>query len=134
MKRTKYIRKIKFKRFIDENGILVPIEEKIDVPFKIARVFYISNLKKGDVRGEHAHRKCQQVLICLQGECEVVCDNGKFKKKFRLQDPTQALYIPPLVWTIHKFLKDGSIFLVLADQKFDESDYIRSYEDFLKLI
>jgi len=128
------IKKLKFKNFIDVNGILVPIEGETSVPFKIARIFYILNVPKGEIRGQHAHKKCQQLLICLQGECEITCENGKSKKTFKLNSPDQGLYIPPMIWSTQKFIQKNSFLLVLADQKFSESDYIRDYNQFLKSI
>jgi dTDP-4-dehydrorhamnose 3,5-epimerase-like enzyme len=131
MKNITGIKQFRFNYFYHPNGILIPIEGKNDIPFSIARVFYIYNLKKNAIRGDHAHRTCQQAYVCLQGKCEVVCDNGKKKKKFTLWNPRQGLYIPPMIWTIQKFTEDNSIFLVLADQKFNEKDYFRRYKDFL---
>jgi len=134
MKQTNKIKKLKFKNFIDDNGILIPIEGKTGLPFKIARIFYIFDVPKGEIRGQHAHKKCQQLLICLQGECEIICKDGKNKKTFKLNSPDQGLYLPSMIWSTQKFVQKNSFLLVLTDQKFTESDYIRDYSQFLKSI
>lgn len=134
MRQLRSVKKIKFKYFSDANGILIPIGGKKSIPFNLARLFYIFNLKKGDIRGDHAHKKCQQLLICLRGECQVICDNGKKRQVFKLNKPKMGLYIPPMIWVIQKFNKNDSILLVLTDQKFKESDYIRDYKKFLASI
>lgn len=128
------VRLIKFNSFENYNGVLIPIEGKVEIPFSIKRIFYIFKLKKGNIRGKHAHKNCNQILICLNGECEVVCQNGKDKKNIILRNPRQGVYIPPMIWITQKFKKDDSILLVLTDKNFTESDYLRDYKKFLASI
>ena len=83
--------------YIDSEGSLVPIESNFDIPFKIERIFYVYGVHDQVDRGEHSHYKTEQVLICLNGSVKVLCDDGKNKKEWLLNDPTKALYIPNLI-------------------------------------
>lgn len=123
---------ISLRRFADPNGSLVPIEGSRDIPFSIARIFYIFGTGAGDVRGEHAHRKCQQLLICLRGKCEVQVTDGAASRTFLLESPSDALLVPASIWAVQKYLSSETILLVLTDQPFVESDYIRSHDEFMK--
>ena len=84
-------------------------------------------------RGEHSHYKTEQVLICLSGNVQVLCDDGKSKKDWALNSPTEGLYIPNLIWDEQSYLTPGTILLVLANTKYNESDYITDYEKFKEL-
>ena len=126
-------RLIQFKVFKDVESFLTPIEDK-ELPFKVKRVFYIYNIEAGDIRGGHTHKKCKQLLICLQGKIKVVCDDGKVKKNYILCHPTIGLYVPPMVWATQHFQVDDSILLVLTDQYYDQSDYIHDYKKFKEKI
>jgi dTDP-4-dehydrorhamnose 3,5-epimerase-like enzyme len=119
--------------YIDSEGSLVPIESNFDIPFKIERIFYVYGVHDQVDRGEHSHYKTEQVLICLNGSVKVLCDDGKNKKEWLLNDPTKALYIPNLIWDEQIYLTSDSILLVLANTKYDELDYISDYEEFKRL-
>ena len=87
-----------------------------------------------DVRGEHAHKELHQLLICVQGSCSVVVDNGKDRYEVHLDRPTLALHIPPMIWaTEYKFTQDA-VLVVLASDIYKAEDYIRSYNEYLELV
>jgi dTDP-4-dehydrorhamnose 3,5-epimerase-like enzyme len=118
---------------IDARGALSVIEVLQDIPFEIARLFYITDVKQGETRGHHAHHQCKQALICIRGACEICCDDGENKKNFLLHSTSNGLYIPPGLWAEQKYLEEGTILLILADQHYDEKDYVRNYSTFLKI-
>lgn len=95
----------------------------------ISRVFIVKS-KEATKRGNHAHKECTQLLVAINGKCKVICDDGKDRKEFILEDPSKGLLIPPTIWAEQVYEKD-SILMVLADQLYDETDYIRDYKDFL---
>lgn len=116
----------------DVNGSLGVIEGGRDVPFKIARAFYVYGVHAGDIRGQHAHKACHQFLVCVHGKVEVTCDDGKGKKTFVLDSPLKGLHIPPSIWAEQRYFSSDAMLLVLADRLFEESDYMRDYDGFLK--
>ncbi len=118
---------------IEDDGNLVPIESNFDTPFPIKRLFYVYGVRDTDVRGEHSHYKTKQLLICIHGKVEVTCKDGLGERKYLLESPQQALYIPPMVWDEQKYLSEDTVLLVLANTKYDPSDYIQDYNEFLKL-
>jgi dTDP-4-dehydrorhamnose 3,5-epimerase-like enzyme len=116
--------------FHQENcGDLVVMEGEL-IPFSIKRVFNVRQ-QKGDIRGRHAHRECAQLLICSNGAVEVKCDLSNRTDIFLLDRPNIGLFIPPGVWADQKYMKNNSILTVLCDRLFEESDYLRNYNDFL---
>ena len=116
----------------DHRGQLVVIEGKNDVPFDIKRVFYIYGTQKDVPRGNHSHYKTKQYLIAVNGSCKVTLDNGKTKQTFSLDEPNKGLFQDVLIWgTMHDFSQD-CVLLVLASEYYDEADYIRDYQKFLK--
>jgi len=116
--------------YIDSEGSLVSVESAIDVPFKIERVFYIYGVHDQEDRGEHGHHTTEQVLICLNGQVKVLCDDGTDKKEWILDKPNEGLYIPNLIWDEQTYLTVDSILLVFANTLYDPSDYISDYEKF----
>ena len=118
----------------DQRGSLIALENNIDVPFNIKRVFYIYDTLDGVVRGTHAHFLTQQLLVCVKGSCKVTLDDGKTKKTFLLDAPDKALLQKPMIWGKMYDFSDDCVLLVLADQLYDEEDYIRDYDKFLKII
>jgi dTDP-4-dehydrorhamnose 3,5-epimerase-like enzyme len=116
----------------DSRGSLTVIEALKTVPFDIKRVYYLKNLASATPRGFHAHYRLEQFAICLSGSCEIIFDNGKSKERKLMDSASEGVLIPPMVWhEMHNFSKD-CIFLVLASDIYDEADYIRDYQDFLK--
>jgi len=115
----------------DSRGTLVVVENRTRIPFRIARIFYVSVRKKGTVRGNHAHKTLQELIICLNGRIAVETRTRRSRKVFRLSDPTVGLYLPPRVWSVQRTLSDRALYLVLASKKYQESDYIRDWAAYL---
>lgn len=123
---------IKFKDIIDRYGHLTPIESKIDIPFEIKRIYYITGVEQGVTRGFHSHRKLHQVLICVNGSVKIRVKNPKEEEVVELNNPSVGLYIGPLVWREMFDFSEGSVLLVLASEYYDEGDYIRNYDFYLE--
>lgn len=118
----------------DERGLLVAIEATKTIPFEILRTYYLTNLKKDHPRGFHAHKKLRQFAICLKGSCCFVMDDGSVREEYLLANPTSGILIEPMIWhEMHDFSED-CVLLVLASDYYDESDYIRKYDDFKKSV
>lgn len=118
----------------DERGSLVAVEAEKIVPFAIKRVYYIFGIRKGVVRGFHAHRNLKQMAVCVTGKCRIILDDGKIREEAWLDSPTKCLLIGDLVWReMHDFSED-CVLLVLASEHYDESDYIRNYYEFLECL
>lgn len=125
------IKWIDFPALGDERGSLVALEAEKSVPFVIKRVYYIFGTKAGVSRGFHAHKKLQQVAICITGSCRMILDDGQQRNEVLLNSPNKGLVIGDLVWReMHDFSED-CVLLVLASEHYDESDYIRNYNDFI---
>ena len=116
----------------DELGWLVALESDRNVPFPIKRTYYIFGTQPGVRRGKHAHRKLRQLMICLTGSCKVTLDDGRLREDVTLSRNNQGLFIDPLVWhEMYDFSRD-CVLLVLADDWYDEADYMRDYLVFRK--
>ena len=115
----------------DPRGNLCFMEQNNQIPFDIKRVFYLYGVPEGASRGAHAHRICHQLLIAVSGSFEVVLDDGVSKCTVLLNQPTVGLHVLPSVWASEINFSAGAICLVLASEFYVESDYIRSYADFL---
>ena len=118
----------------DPQGTLVAIEGSHEIPFPIRRVYYIYGISQDAVRGCHAHKQLQQVLICVHGSCKVMLDNGKERKVLVLDQPNEGVYIPNATWREVYDCSSDTILLVLASDFYHESDYIRTYDDFLDYV
>ena len=123
---------LKFKDITDKYGHLTPIECKIDIPFEIKRVYYITRVEQGITRGFHSHRKLHQVLICLNGSIKVRVKNPNEEEVVELSDPSVGLYIGPLIWREMFDFTEGSVLLVLASENYDEKDYIRNFDFYME--
>jgi hypothetical protein len=118
----------------DSRGQLIAIESGINVPFEIKRVFYIYGTMPYVPRGQHAHFETRQYLIAVNGTCRVTLDNGFSKETYDLNKPHVGLLQDSMIWgMMHDFSYD-CILLVLANKIYDDSDYIRSYDQFKKLV
>jgi len=115
----------------DERGGLIALENNDSVPFEIKRVYCILDTKKGISRGFHAHKALKQLAICISGSCRFVLDDGKHKEDVVLKKPTGGLLIDRMIWHEMYDFSDDCVLMVLADEVYDESDYIRDYEEFL---
>lgn len=120
---------INFPLHANDSGTLGVYETGKSVPFKISRVFTIS-AKKGVTRGHHAHKECSQLLVCVSGVINVICDDGINITEYKLQNMGLGLLIPSGLWAYEKYLEDDSVLMVLCDHGYAESDYIRDYNKF----
>ena len=118
----------------DVRGNLSFIESNNHVPFEIKRVYYLYDVPKNESRAGHAHKALNQLLICLNGEVQILIDDGKNKRIINLNKPYQGLLLLPGIWREIKFIEEKSICLCLADRVYEESDYFRKYEDFKKFV
>jgi len=126
------IKTISFKSLGDERGSLVALEGNKNVPFDIKRVYYIFGTKEGVSRGFHAHRNLKQVAVCVTGSCRFILDNGNQRDEVVLDKSTTGLLIDNLIWReIYDFSPD-CVLMVLANEHYNESDYIRDYQSFIK--
>ncbi len=113
-------------------GAITPIYNSVHVPFDIKRVYYLYDVPAGSERGGHAHKALQQLIIAASGSFDVVVDDGKSQRSFCLNRPSYGLYMPSMMWRELKNFSGGGICLVLASLPYDESDYYREYEQFIK--
>lgn len=118
----------------DERGQLVALEEFRDIPFQIKRVYYIYDIVEGAVRGHHAHKSLQQILVCIHGRCKIRLDDGKETKIIPLEKPYEGLYVSNAMWREMFDFSPDAILMVLASELYDETDYIRNYDDFLDYV
>ncbi len=118
----------------DDRGQLVSLEEYNDIPFRIKRVYYMYNTVEGVVRGKHAHKKLEQILVCISGSCKIKLDNGKETKVVVLEKPYEGLYVSNDMWREMYDFSQDAVLVVFASELYDESDYIRDYEEFLRFI
>lgn len=118
----------------DKRGKLVALEAKQDIPFDIKRVYYMFDTLPNESRGFHAHSKLEQVIIAMDGVCRFILDDGEKRESVLLNRPDVGLYIGPGMWgEMHDF-SYGCKLVVLASEHYDENEYIRNYDDFLKTI
>lgn len=122
----------KFNIFKDERGELFPIEMN-NVPFSPKRVFVISGVPKNSTRGNHAHFKTNQYIICIKGKILIGIDDGE-RKEEKIINQGESILIPNMVWDYQKFLTGEDILLSLCDTSYDEKDYILDIQDFYKII
>ena len=120
-----------FEEHGDERGILISLEENKNIPFPLRRCYFMYNTQPGVSRGFHAHKTLKQVLVCVRGRCKILLDNGKEKAEVLLDRPNKGLYLSSQVWRVMTDFSEDAVLMVLADQLYDESDYIRNYDDFL---
>ncbi len=118
----------------DERGQLVALEEYKDIPFRIKRVYYMYDTLKDVVRGGHAHKNLEQILVCVHGSCKIQLDNGSEKKVVALEKPYEGLYVASNMWREMYDFSDDAVLMVLASELYDESDYIRDYNSFLEYL
>lgn len=130
MQIVKYV----FQQHGDKRGQLVALEECIDIPFKIKRVYYMYDTKEGVRRGYHAHKSLKQILICIHGTCKVLLDNGIEKKIVPLEKPYEGLYIDNNIWREMYDFSGDAVLMVLASDYYREEDYIRDYDIFIRSI
>lgn len=124
---------IELPRFLDSRGNLSIIEEFKHIPFKIERTYWLYDVPGGECRGGHAFQKTEEFIVALSGSFDVVLDNGIEKRTYSLNRSYYGLYIPHGYWREIINFSTNSVGMILASTKYDEKDYIRSYDNFLKL-
>ena len=123
---------LNFKIHGDNQGKLVALEKGEDFPFEIKRVYYIWDTSTNAVRGRHAHRQLEQVVVCVSGSCDFTVDNGEKRETIHLDNPAQGLYIKHNIWREFTNFSHDCVIMVLASEHYDENDYIRNYNKFLQ--
>jgi len=121
---------IRFPRILDERGNLTFIEQRRQLPFGLARVYWIYDVPGGESREGHAYRELQECIIALSGSFEVFVDDGIAQKVVTLNRAYYGLYVPNMIWRTMQSFSTNSVGLVLASQPYSESDYIRNYDEF----
>lgn len=116
----------------DERGSLIALEKDKNIPFEIKRVYYLFNTVEDVRRGFHAHKNLSQVVIAVRGSCRFLLDDGKEKINLLLDNPAQGLLIESAIWREMYDFSEDCVLMVLANNFYDENDYIRNYDDFLK--
>jgi dTDP-4-dehydrorhamnose 3,5-epimerase-like enzyme len=123
---------IELPKIQDHRGNLTFIEAERHVPFEIKRVYYLYDVPGGSARAAHGHRSLNQLMIAMSGSFDVTLDDGREKKLFHLNRSYFGLYIPPMIWRDLDNFSSGAVCMVLASDYYDENDYFRNYDDFLK--
>lgn len=129
-----HVRLIPFPMHDTGNGSLMMFQcEPKAVPFSPKKVLVVDGMKKTDVRGKHAHKKTNEIVIPLSGGCDVEVTDGTTTKEYYLCANGEGIYLPAKLWRVLKNFQKGTILLIIADTLYNEKDYIRSYDQFLKL-
>lgn len=124
---------IYLKNITDERGSLIAIENSKEIPFEIKRVYYLFNLASEKPRGFHAHKELKQLIICINGECDIILNDGFTTKTYHLNSPKQGVLCDSFMWRELCNFSSNAILLVLASEYYDEEDYIRDYDTFIQL-
>ena len=122
---------IDMKVFGDSRGKLISLEGNRNVPFEIKRVYWIYDTLPNEERGFHAHKNMEQIIVAMDGACEFVLDDGKYRESVWLNRPDVGLYIGKNMWREMKKFSYGCKLMVLASDYYDEKEYIRNYDEFL---
>ncbi|MCD8305488.1 MAG: FdtA/QdtA family cupin domain-containing protein [Prevotella sp.] len=121
-------------KMIDPRGNLTAAEGMKSIPFNVKRVYWVYDVPGGECRGGHAHKDCLEFLVAVSGSFNVTLDDGTSKKTYLLNHPYQGLLIDKNTWRTLEDFSSGAVCLVLASDYFDEDDYIRDYEEFLRCV
>lgn len=119
-------------RIEDPRGNLTFIESSTHIPFDIERVYYLYDVPGGSERGGHAHKNLHQLIVAMSGSFDVILDDGKEKKRVHLNRSYYGLYVCPMIWRELDNFSSGSVCMVLASNKYDETDYYRDYAEFMR--
>ncbi len=125
---------IELPKITDPRGNLTVAEANKNVPFDIKRTYWVYDVPGGECRGGHAHKQCLEFIVAVSGSFHVTLDNGKEKQTYLLNHPWQGLLVDTGVWRTLDDFSSGAVCMVLTSEKFEEEDYIREYDDYLKYI
>lgn len=125
---------IELKKITDPRGNLTVAQGLEDVPFEIRRAYWVYDVPGGECRGGHAHRRCRTLLVALSGSFHVTLDNGQRRETYLLNHPWQGLIVETSVWRTLDDFSSGAVCLSLASEPFEEEDYIRDYDEFLRSV
>lgn len=114
-------------------GRITPVHAEVEVPFDIRRVFYVYDIPGGDSRGAHAHRECAEFIVPLTGSFDVFIDDGVSRDVVRLDRSFRGLYLPPRIWLSYVNFSSGTVALVFASHVYEEDDYVREHDEFLRI-
>lgn len=123
---------IQLPKIQDARGNLTFVEGGVHVPFDIQRVYYLYDVPGGGERGGHAHKELQQLIVAMSGSFDVVLDDGRDKKRVHLNRSYAGLYVCPMIWRELDNFSSGSVCMVLASNRYSESDYYRDYAEFMR--
>ena len=123
--------KINLKINHQENGKIIAVNNKIDLPFDIKRLYYLYDVPFDASRGGHAHKELEQIIIALSGSFDLIIKDGEKEKTYQLNKPNVGIYLPSGLWRELNNFSSGTICLVLVSQEYSEDDYIRNYDKFL---
>ncbi len=125
---------VNLQQAFDSRGSLIAAEIPQEIPFSPKRIFLIHSVPSIESRGAHAHKECHQFLICISGSVRVIVDNGSTSREYLLDSPSQGIYMPPMTWGTQYNYSSDAVLLVLASDHYNPDDYIRNYEEFLKIL
>lgn len=120
-------------KIFDPRGNLTVVEQMRNVPFEVKRVYWVYDVPSGEWRGGHAHKQCKEFIVAVSGSFDVTLDNGRgIKNTYHLNHPYQGLIVDTNIWRTLEDFSSGAVCLVLASELFEEEDYIREYDEFLR--
>ena len=120
------------KHHSDRKGNLTVVENGVTLPFDVKRVYYLYDIPGGESRGSHAHKELEQLIVAASGSFKVTLDDGKMKRTYFLNRPYQGLLVKPGLWRDLEDFSSGAVCMVLASEVYQDEDYIRNYDEFLK--
>jgi len=124
---------INLRKIENAKGNLTPVENAVDIPFSVERVYYLYDVPGGETRGGHAHKILEQFIVAVAGSFDVILDDGINRKTIKLNRSSYGLYVPKMIWREIVNFSTGAICLVLASEKYDEKEYIRNFDEFQKI-
>ncbi len=127
-------RLIELPRIQSESGFITPVQAHVEIPFDLARVFFLYDIPAGANRGGHAHRRLEQVIVAAMGAITVELDDGSGRRTVELRQPNVGLYVPAMLWSELVDFASGSIAVVLASLPYEEEEYVRDHDEYRRLV